>query len=232
VSQWKLIPVLAVRQQKVRGATNPTGIFEQDDAVREQRGEANLQGMKNHQLARKTPMMRMNLKLLVCTAVVFTTFIAGRGMAYGQDAISQPVASSTADSSSADQYIEMLRKDVRSLKKQIVAANLDLTDDEAVKFWPIYDQYTADLGKINDTKIALIKDYARNYTTMTDEQAEAYVRGRADVDQSVNRLRLKYFPAFHRVLPGKTAATFFQIEWRISLMIDLQLASQMPLIQP
>jgi hypothetical protein len=67
---------------------------------------------------------------------------------------------------------------------------------------------------------------------MTDDQAEAYVRGRAAVDESVNRLRLKYFPVFHRVLSGKTAATFFQIEWRIGLMIDLQLASQMPLIQP
>ncbi len=176
-------------------------------------------------------MMRMNLKFLVCTAVVFTALIAGPGVVYGQDATSQPVAQSTSDAST-DQYIEMLRKDVRSLRKQIVAANLDLTDDEAVKFWPIYDQYTADLRKINDTKVALIKDYARNYTTMTDEQAEAYVRGRASVDESVNRLRLKYFPVFHRVLSGKTAATFFQIEWRISLMVDLQLASQMPLIQP
>jgi hypothetical protein len=176
-------------------------------------------------------MMRMNLILLICTTVVFTALIAGPGVAYGQDATSQPVAQSTSDAS-ADQYIEMLRKDVRSLRKQIVAANLDLTDDEAVKFWPIYDQYTADLGKINDTKVALIKDYARNYTTMTDEQAEAYVRGRAAVDESVNRLRLKYFPVFHRVLSGKTAATFFQIEWRTGLMIDLQVASQMPLIQP
>jgi hypothetical protein len=175
--------------------------------------------------------MRMNLKLLVCTAAVFTVLIAGAGVAYSQDVTSQPVAQPTSDSST-DQYIELLRKDVRSLKKQIVAANLDLTDDEAVKFWPIYDQYTTDLGKINDTKVALIKDYARNYATMTNEQAEAYVKGRAAVDQSVNRLRLKYFPVFHRVLSGKTAATFFQIEWRISLMIDLQLASQMPLIQP
>jgi hypothetical protein len=173
--------------------------------------------------------MRMNLKLLVCTAVVFTALIAGPGVVYGQNAISQPAAEPTSDSS--DQYISMLRKDVRSLKKQIVAANLDLTDDEAVKFWPIYDQYTADLGKVNDTKVALIKDYARNYTTMTDEQAEAYVRGRAAVDESVNRLRLKYFPIFHRVLSGKTAATFFQIEWRVSLLVDLQLASQIPLIQ-
>lgn len=176
-------------------------------------------------------MLRMILKLLICTAVVFTPLIAGPQVAYGQDAPSQPVAHSTSDAS-ADQYIEMLRKDVRSLRKQIVAANLNLTDEEAVKFWPIYDQYTTDLAKINDTKVALIKEYARNYTSMTDEQAEAYVRGRAAVDESVTRLRLKYFPAFHRVLSGKTAATFFQIEWRISLMIDLQVASQMPLIQP
>ncbi len=176
-------------------------------------------------------MKQMNLRLLVFTVVMFTALITGRGVAYGQYANSQPVAQPPSDPG-PDQYIEMLRKDVRSLRKQIVAANLDLTDDEAVKFWPIYDQYTADLRKINDTKVALIKDYARNYTTMTDEQAEAYVRGRAAVDESVNRLRLKYFPVFHRVLSGKTAATFFQIDWRISQMIDLQLASQMPLIQP
>jgi hypothetical protein len=176
-------------------------------------------------------MKQMIFRWLVFTVVMFTALIAGSGVAYGQYASSQPVALPPSDPGT-DQYIEMLRKDVRSLRKQIVAANLDLTDDEAVKFWPIYDQYTADLRKINDTKFALIKDYAQNYTTMTDEQAEAYVRGRAAVDESVNRLRLKYFPVFHRALSGKTAATFFQIEWRISLMIDLQLASQMPLIQP
>lgn len=138
-------------------------------------------------------MMRMNLKLLICTTVVFTALIAGPGVAYGQDATSQPVAQPTSDAST-DQYIEMLRKDVRSLKKQVIAANLDLTDKEAEKFWPIYDQYTVELAKINDTKVALIKDYAQNYSSMTDEQAEAYVRGRAAVDESVNRLRLKYFP--------------------------------------
>lgn len=176
-------------------------------------------------------MKRMSLKLFICTVVMFTTFIANRGSAFGQGANSLPAAQPVADSGT-DQDIELLRKDVRSVKKQIIAANLDLTEDEAVKFWPIYDQYTAELSKINDTKVNLIKDYARNYTTMTDEQAEAYVKGRASVEESVDRLRLKYFPVFRRVLSGKTAATFFQIEWRISLMIDLQIASQMPLIQP
>jgi len=151
--------------------------------------------------------------------------------AYGQDAGSRSTSQPQSDSAS-DQYIDLLRKDVRSLKKQIVAANLDLTDKEAEKFWPIYDQYTVELAKISDAKVALIKDYAQNYSSMTDEQAEAYVKGRAAVEESVNHLRLRYFPIFHRVLSGKTTATFFQIEWRTSLMIDLQVASQMPLIQP
>ena len=172
--------------------------------------------------------MRMNVKTLFSTIVMFTVMIAGRGLAYGQYADRQLVIQPASDSD--DEYIDQLRKDVRSVKKQVIAANLDLTDDEAVKFWPIYDQYAAELAKINDTKIALIREYAQNYTEMTDEQAEAYVKGRAAVDESVNRLRLKYFPLFRRVLSGKTAAKFFQIDWRISLVIDLQLASQMPLI--
>lgn len=174
--------------------------------------------------------MRMRLKSLLPTVLVLAAIFAGRGAAHGQDNNPKPAAQPTSDSAS-DQYIELLRKDVRSLKKQVIAANLDLTDKEAEKFWPIYDQYSAELRKINDTKMALIKDYAQNYTTMTDEQAETYVKGRAAVEESVNRLRLKYFPVLHRVLSGKTAATFFQIEWRVSLLIDLQLTSQMPLIQ-
>jgi hypothetical protein len=174
--------------------------------------------------------MHTSLKPILSTVLILTTILAGSGMACGQDSHSKPSAQPASDSAS-DQYIDLLRKDVQSMKKQVIAANLDLTDKESEKFWPLYDQYTADLGKINDTKIALIKDYAQNYSTVTDEQAEAYVKGRAAVDESVHHLRLKYFPIFHRVLSGKTTATFFQIEWRLSMMIDLQLASQMPLIQ-
>lgn len=174
--------------------------------------------------------MRMSLKSLLTTVLLLTAILAGQGVARGQDGNAKASAQPASDSAS-DQYIELLRKDVRSMKKQIIAANLDLTDKEAEKFWPLYDQYSTELRKINDTKMALIKDYAQNYATMTDEQAETYVKGRAAVEESVNRLRLKYFPVFHQVLPGRTTATFFQIEWRISLLIDLQLASQIPLIR-
>jgi hypothetical protein len=65
--------------------------------------------------------------------------------------------SNSSAQSSTDQDIDLLRKDIRSQKKQIIAANLQLTDTEAEKFWPLYDQYTAELVKINDAKYAAIK---------------------------------------------------------------------------
>jgi Spy/CpxP family protein refolding chaperone len=143
--------------------------------------------------------------------------------------------SSTADDASSqpnpDDFIELLRKDVRSQKKQIIAENMDLSDAEAEKFWPVYDQYAAELSRIYDTKLALLKDYAQNYTSMTGEQAENYIRKRAEVEQSIMQLRLKYIPTFRKVLSGRETALFYQLDWRLGLAIDVELV-QVPLINP
>src|SRR5260370_42015602 len=106
-----------------------------------------------------------------------------------------------------------------------------LTDAQAEKFWPVYEQYTSDLVKINDTKAALIQEYIQTYDTMTGDQPESYLRKRAAVEESIMQLRVKYVPVFRRVLSGRETALFFQIDWRLGLMIDLQLA-QLPLINP
>jgi len=131
----------------------------------------------------------------------------------------------------SSQDLDLLRKDLRSQKKQLIAANLKLTDAEATKFWPVYDQYTAELMKINDKKYALIQDYADHWGTMTDEQALMFLRQWLDVDIAATQLRQKYVPAVSQVLNGRSTATFFQLDRRISMMIDLQLASQIPLVQ-
>jgi len=123
---------------------------------------------------------------------------------------------------------QSLTKDLRSQQKQIVAANMTLTDVEAEKFWPVYDRYADALAKINDTRVALIEEYAQEHDTMTDEQAKDYIQRRAAVEQSILELQLKYVPIFGKVLSGKETALFFQIEWRLALFLDLQLA-QMPL---
>ena len=141
-------------------------------------------------------------------------------------------ASTAATQNTVDQDVDLLRKDIRSQKKQIIAANLQLSDAEAVKFWPVYDQYTAELVKVNDAKYGAIKEYAANYTTMTDEHAVALTRNLLTVDQQVAQLRLKYVPLFNAVVSGKKAALFFQLDRRLVMLIDLQLASQIPMIQP
>jgi hypothetical protein len=133
---------------------------------------------------------------------------------------------------SPDQDIELLKINVRSQKKQIVAANMGLTDAESEKFWPVYDRYAADLAKIYDTKIALIQEYLDGYQTMSGDEAESYLRRRAiTVEEDVMQLRVRYLPEFRKVLSGRETTLFYQIDWRLGLMINLQLA-QAPMINP
>ncbi len=131
-----------------------------------------------------------------------------------------------------DQDINLLRKDVASQKKQIVAANMQLTDAEAQKFWPVYDQYSADFMKIGDTRYALIKQYASSYAGMTDAQAKELLQKSFGVDESVIRLREKYMPLFEKVISAKQTARFFQIDRRLTAVLDLQLASEIPIVEP
>jgi hypothetical protein len=144
----------------------------------------------------------------------------------------QATSTATPNSQAAlDQDIEMLRKDIRSKKKQLIAANLTLTDADATRFWPVYDQYTADLVKINDEKYALIKQYAGSWGTISNEQALDLIKRALAVDEQVAQLRIRYVPIVLGVLTGQKTATFFQLDRRIQAMVDLQLMSQLPLVQ-
>lgn len=167
-------------------------------------------------------MIRKYLLLTGMAAVVILTNIS---VAHGQ-------AQATSTQSSVDQDIALLRKDIRSDKKQIIAANMQLTDAEAQKFWPVYDQYTAELAKINDARVAAIKDYAANYSTLTDDKALALTRQILGVEESVGQLRLKYVPIVNKVISGKKTALFFQLDRRLTMLVDLQMASEVPLVEP
>ena len=143
-----------------------------------------------------------------------------------------PSASGYEDTQwSPDQDIQLLKSNIRSQKKQIVAANMDLTDAEAEKFWPVYNHYAADMAKIYDSKIALFQEYLENFDSISGDEAESYLRRRAAVEEDIMQIRLKYLPEFRKVLTGRETALFYQIDWRLDLMINLQLA-QAPVINP
>jgi len=128
-----------------------------------------------------------------------------------------------------DEDIALLRQDLRAKKMEVIGQNMSLSDAEAQKFWPIYNHYVKDLHEVNNQKYALLKQYAEMWATMTDQDALIYVRHWLEADGQAQALRLKYVPVVSQVLPGKKAATFFQLDRRLNMIIDLQLFSQIPL---
>jgi len=131
----------------------------------------------------------------------------------------------------SNQDLDLLRKDLRAKRKELIAANLKLTEAEAERFWPVYEQYIKELIAINDNKFALIHDYAENFGKMTNDESLLFIRRWLDFDIATTQLRQKYVPIVSKVLDGKKTATFFQLDRRIAMMMDLQVSSQMPLVQ-
>jgi len=136
----------------------------------------------------------------------------------------------TANGVEVEKDLALLRRDIRAEKKKIIAANLPLTETEATKFWPIYDQYVAEMTKHNDEFFSVIKDYAANQKTLTDAQASSMIKRWVEIQIGRDQLRQKYIPLFERVIPGKKVALFYQIDRRLYALLDLQVASEIPLI--
>src|SRR6201988_2427490 len=152
--------------------------------------------------------------------------MAGAGAAaQGQQVTVQRVISPTV----TDEDIALLRRDLRAMKMQVIGQNMSLSEEEGLRFWPIYNHYVKDLQEVNNQKYALLKQYAEMWATMSDEDALIYVRHWLEADGQDQALRLKYVPVVSQVLPGRKAATFFQLDRRLNMMIDLQLFSQITL---
>jgi hypothetical protein len=172
------------------------------------------------------------LKNGVATALLFFGPLLFYQTSFAQNAeqAAQPVVARESPAS-LDEEIVLMRSDLRANRKKVIAANMKLTPDEAQWFWPTYEQYVNELVDINNAKYALIKEYLKN-ENMTEEQADSLSKRWVEVDASVVQLRLKYIPIFRKVLSAKGTAMFFQLDRRVQMMIDLQLASEIPLIQP
>jgi hypothetical protein len=136
----------------------------------------------------------------------------------------------TASGVEVEKDLALIRRDIRAEKKKIIAANVSLTETEATKFWPVYDQYVAEMTKHNDEFFAVIKDYAANQKTITDAQASSMIKRWVEIQIARDQTRQKYIPLFEKVIPGKKVALFFQIDRRLYALLDMQVASEIPLI--
>ena len=133
--------------------------------------------------------MHQKIQAVLVVVVLFLLCSVSMSAQVSQQPAAQSASGAGAQSNNVnEQDIEMLRKDLRAQRKQITAQNMNLTADEATKFWPIFEQYRQEAIKPNDERWAVIKDYAANYNTMTDTQAQDYIQKTTDVDQQTPRI--------------------------------------------
>jgi len=127
-------------------------------------------------------------------------------------------------------YIELLRTDVQKAKAQVMGDVMQLDADQATKFWPIYKKFETDFAATGDKVTGLIKDYAANYDNMTDTVADNLATRLLDLEQERNALKRKYYAQFKAALDPITAARFLQVENQLEKLVDLQIASSLPVI--
>ena len=142
----------------------------------------------------------------------------------------EAAVSPSSDSQNIDAYIELLRANVRQEKAEMLGAVMQLSAADAAKFWPIYEQYDAELAKLSDQRVANIKEYASTYDTMTDAKADELIGKAMVFRKERSELLAKYYELVKQSLGAITAARFIQIEDQLLLIVDLQIDSSLPIV--
>jgi len=127
--------------------------------------------------------------------------------------------------------MEIVKEKIRTDKKLFIATNMELTESEAKEFWPVYDAYQAELGKLIEREIKLIEDFAASYETMSDEVAKKLLNDSLAIDANHLKLRQMYLEKFRGVIPDKKVARYYQLESKIDAVFEFELARKIPLVQ-
>lgn len=126
--------------------------------------------------------------------------------------------------------IQMLRQEVGKDRRALVKANMLLTNSEAARFWPIYDEYRAEMNKIGDKRVKLITDFAANRDSMSEDEGMRLLKERLDIEKEKNDVRGDYIKKFNKELSARTTARFFQIDQKLDAAMEAVLAAKIPLI--
>lgn len=137
-----------------------------------------------------------------------------------------PAAAQTASD------MQILAQKVKADRKLVVAANMQLTDEEAKGFWPVYDAYQAELEKINKRLLGAVKRYADVYNkgSVPDETARKLINEAISIEEAEVKLKRSYLPKLEKVVPGMKAARYLQLETKIRAGVRYELAAQIPLV--
>jgi hypothetical protein len=129
--------------------------------------------------------------------------------------------------------MEILAEKIKADKKLVVAANLQLTEDEAKGFWPVYESYQKDLQALNQRLLGTVQKYADAYNQgpVSDETAKKLINEAIDIEEAEVKLKRSYVPKLEKVIPGVKVARYIQIENKIRAIVKYELADQIPLVE-
>jgi hypothetical protein len=179
--------------------------------------------------------MKFSKLVLLGTLWVLAVLVAPSGRAQENTQKNQNRATVSPEQETQEKntqaYINLLRSDVRQQKAEIMGVVMVLSAQDATKFWPIYSDYDAQLSKLNGQRVENIKEYARNYEQMTDEKADELVQKSLWYQKQRAELLAQTYDKVKQALGAVTAARFAQVEHQLLLIIDLQIASSLPIVE-
>lgn len=158
---------------------------------------------------------------LLCICVVALATLSPVAFAQTSEVHAKPLT---------DDDIKLLRQDVQSVKDDVIKHTMQFSPAEAEKFWPLYRQYASEQAKIADKRLGVLTDYAKNLDQMDDAKATSLTERYLQIQDDNLALDKKYFPKFAAALGARRAAKFYQVDNRLTMMVDIQLASEVPLI--
>ena len=163
------------------------------------------------------------------STVLATAFFVGLILSAPAAVFAQALAEQVSRQVTED--LNLTREVIQIQRKAIVALNMGLTDYEAQGFWPVYDEYWVEMKKLGDRDVALISDFAKNYVyeSLTNEKAKEMYQEWMSIKKHTIKLQEKYAKKFRKVLPEKNVLRYFQIEYKLDLIIDSELSAQIPL---
>lgn len=127
--------------------------------------------------------------------------------------------------------VELTRSAIQAERQAILAANLELDEKEAAIFWPLYEEYRKALESAISTRVDLLNQYFASYETLTDQEAIALLDHHLAWEKEVLKVRSAYAKKMSKALSGRTVARFFQIENKMDIIVEYEMAGEIPLIK-
>ena len=174
--------------------------------------------------------MKYLKKALSAVLIILALLAAPACDAQAKTQESGKTSTGTTNTTNTNAYIALLRRDIRQEKAEIMGAMLVLSAQDSAKFWPIYSEYDEKLTKLNDMRLANMKEYVSKYNEITDDEADRLVQKAMEYQKQRAELLAETYDKVKQALGGVTAARFAQVENQLLLLIDLQIASSLPIV--